>query len=103
MSAIKKKILLISIVCLYGVVLICATLYVPVKATILDGDNSYTELGYYPIWEIGKYNSNPPGNQGEDPGPGITMRLNITAWIIQYIFISAVFASLFYRTRKHFF
>jgi hypothetical protein len=90
--------------------MISATLYVPVKANISNGTkddpDAYTELGYYPLWEI-KNEPEPTSHSATpqaQPGSGtvIRVRINVTAWVIQYIAITLVFLSLLIRTRNYF-
>jgi hypothetical protein len=99
----KEKTALKIIAAVYTVAMIFATLYVPVKAVIGNGQDIHTELGYYTLWDV-LSQSSPSSHPGKDTGAESRMvvTLNITAWIIQYIFITAVFGSMYYRVRRHF-
>jgi hypothetical protein len=88
----KKKVALMITIGMYIAVIVFTSLYVPVKAFIqVKGEDTYMEYGYYPVWKI-------RGAAVENPGLDIS--INITAWIIQYMFITLVFIILLFRTLR---
>jgi hypothetical protein len=101
----KKKIILTLIVCAYIIIISGATLFVPVKATVHKGDtddpdaDAMEEMGYYPIWEV--LGKNATAVQ-KDSGLRVTIILNTTAWIIQYVFLTLLFVSMLYQTHRYF-
>ncbi|UCH94588.1 MAG: hypothetical protein JSV88_30570 [Candidatus Aminicenantes bacterium] len=94
----KKKVILTLIVGPYIAAMIYSSLVVPVIASVgcQDADTAY---GYYPIWKIIPSTPSKPNSAAEVP---ITLKLNVTAWVLQYVFITVVFISLLLRTLKHF-
>jgi hypothetical protein len=94
----KKKMTIGVIVGVYIALVICASLFVPVIASIGTEDPDMV-YGYYPLWEVSQSSHSSPGPAEELP---ITVKINITAWIIQYVFLTLVFVSLLLRTLKHF-
>ncbi len=79
---------------MYIAAMVFTSLYVPVKASVrLEGEaeDTYTEYGYYPVWEI---------REAKAENPGMEVSINITAWVIQYLFITLVFIFLFLRARR---
>jgi hypothetical protein len=94
----KKKPVLSLIIGIYITVMIYSFLFVPVKASIGDKDPEPV-YGYYPIWKLSQ---SPQSFPGSPPGVTITLKLNITAWVLQSMFITLVFISLLLRALKHF-
>jgi len=84
---------------IYIIVMVYSFLFVPVKASI-DNKDAETVYGYYPIWELSQ--STQSVHESPPDIPPITLKLNITAWLVQLMFISLVFISLLLRTLKHF-
>lgn len=94
----KKKLVLSLIIGIYITVMVYSFLFVPVKAS--TGEKyPETVYGYYPLWKL-----NQTTQSFRDPPPSvpITLKLNITAWVLQLMFITLVFISLLLRTLKHF-
>ena len=90
----KKKLASLVIIGLYIAVMLYASVFVPVKAEFAPGDGDvYTEHGYRYIWSIGS---------AEYESRGIGVSLNVRAWVVQYVFITLIFASLLFHARKHF-
>lgn len=94
----KKKIALSVIIGIYIIVIVYSFLVVPVKASIEDKDPE-TVYGYYPIWKLSQATQSLHEPQPDIP---LTLKLNITAWLLQLMFITLVFISLMLRTLKHF-
>jgi hypothetical protein len=85
----KKKVALLITIGLYIAVIVFASLYVPVKASIrVEEGDTYMEYGYYPVWKI---------REAAAENPGMDISINITAWVIQYVFITLVFILLLSR------
>ena len=78
--------------------LVYSFLFVPVKASIGDRDPE-TVYGYYPIWKLSQ---SAQSFLDSPPDIPLTLKLNITAWMLQLMFITLVFISLLLRTLKHF-
>jgi hypothetical protein len=88
----KKKVTLMITIGMYIAVIVFTSLYVPVKASIqVEEGDTYIEYGYYPVWKI-------RGAAAENPG--LVISINITAWVIQYVFITLVFIFLLARTLR---
>jgi hypothetical protein len=94
----KKKLVLSLIIGIYITVMVFSFLFVPVKASIGD-KYPETVYGYYPIWKLCQSTQS---FQGPPPDVPITLKLNITAWVLQLMFITLVFISLLLRALKHF-
>ena len=94
----KKKLVLSVIIGIYIIVMVYSVLFVPVKASI-DNKDAETVYGYYPIWELSQSTQSRHESPANIP---ITLKLNITAWLLQLMFITLVFISLLLRTLKHF-
>ena len=93
----RKRMILTVIIVGYIGVITYTTLFVPVKASMAVGNGeTYREYGYYPLWEIN--NSLKQGQEGE----AVSLTINVTAWVIQNIFITLVFISLFYSVSRHY-
>ena len=94
----KKKLVLSLIIGIYITAMVYSFLLVPVKASIGD-KYPETVYGYYPLWKLSQ-----SAQSFQDPPPSvpITLKLNITAWVLQLMFITLVFISLLLRTLKHF-
>jgi hypothetical protein len=105
---IKKTFSYIAIINIYIVLMVFASFYVPIKAVISyggeDDPDAYTQLGYYPIWEIKKKSHEEQEQVSSNPvsGPEIDIRINVTAWVIQYIAITLIFLSMLYRNWRRF-
>jgi hypothetical protein len=93
----KKKPLLFLMIGIYITVMVYSFLFVPVKASIGEKDPEIA-YGYYPLWKLVQ---STPSFQDSPPEDPITLKLNITAWVLQLIFITLVFISLLLRTLKH--
>lgn len=100
-----KKWVFRLIVAGYIVSIIAATMFVPVKAMVSHNQpgqsdaDAMEDMGYYPIWQVlGKKDT---GIQPE-PGLHVNITLNHTAWIIQYIFFTLMFISLYYQAHRHY-
>lgn len=90
----KKKLTFGIIIGVYIVLMAYSSVFVPVKAEFTPGDgNVYKEHGYNYIWGI---------SDAEEESPGLRVSLNVTAWVVQYIFVTLIFASLLFQARKHF-
>lgn len=77
---------------MYIAVIVFTSLYVPVKASIqVEEEDTYMEYGYYPVWKI---------REAAAENPGLDISINITAWVIQYVFITLVFIILLFRTLR---
>ena len=77
---------------MYIGVMLFTSLYVPVKASIrVEENDTYTEYGYYPVWRI---------REAAAENPGMSISINVTAWVIQYVFITLVFIILLSRTLR---
>jgi hypothetical protein len=94
----KKKLVLSLIIGIYISIMVYSFLFVPVKASIGD-QYPETVYGYYPIWKL---NQSTQSFRDSLPDAPITLKLNITAWVLQLMFITLVFISLLLRTLKHF-
>jgi hypothetical protein len=94
----KKKLVLTVIIGIYITIMVYSFLFVPVKASI-DNKEAETIYGYYPIWKLSQ---SVQSLHESPPDIPITLKLNITAWLLQLIFINLVFISLLLRTLKHF-
>lgn len=80
------------IIGMYMAVMVFTSLYVPVKASIqVEEEDTYMEYGYYPVWKI---------REAAAGNPGLVISINITAWVIQYVFITLVFIILVFRTLR---
>jgi hypothetical protein len=85
----KKKVALIITIGTYIAVMVSTSLYVPVKASIrVEEEDTYVEYGYYPVWKI---------REAKVENPALEVSINITAWVIQYVFITLVFIFLLLR------
>lgn len=77
---------------MYIAVMVVTSLYVPVKASIqVEEGDTYMEYGYYPVWKI---------REAAAENPGMSISINVTAWVIQYVFITLVFIILLFRTLR---
>ncbi len=94
----KKKLVLSLIIGIYITAVVYSFLLVPVKASVGE-KYPETVYGYYPLWKL---NQTTQSFQDSAPDVPISLKLNITAWVLQLIFITVVFISLFLRTLKHF-
>ena len=94
----KKKLVLSVIIGIYIIVMVYSFLFVPVKAS-LDNKDAETVYGYYPIWKLSQ---SVQSLHESPPAIPITLKINITAWLLQLVFITLVFISLLLRTLKHF-
>jgi flagellar basal body-associated protein FliL len=94
----KKKLVLSLIIGIYITVIVYSFLFVPVKASIGD-KYPETVYGYYPIFKLSQSTQS---FHESSPDVPITLKLNITAWVLQMMFITLVFISLLLRTLKHF-
>jgi hypothetical protein len=94
----KKKLALSLIIGIYITVMICSFLYVPVKASI-DDEDPESIYGYFPIWKLSQSPQSVPGSPSQ---ASITLKLNITSWVVQLMFFTLVFIALLWRTLKHF-
>jgi hypothetical protein len=94
----KKKLVLSVIIGIYITVMVYSFLFVPVKASI-DNKDAETVYGYYPIWKLSQSMQSLHESPPDIP---LTLKLNITAWVLQLVFINLVFISLLLRTLKHF-
>lgn len=94
----KKKPVLSLIIGIYITLMVYSFLFVPVKASIGD-KYPETAYGYYPIWKLNQSTQSLQASPRDAP---ITLKLNITAWVLQLMFITLVFISLLLRTLKHF-
>jgi len=101
----QRKIALTLVIVIYSIIMVLATLFVPIRATVSYGSASdpdaYTELGYYPIWLIGKQQAE-TSSTGPASHTQVAVSINLLAWVIQYVVLTAVFGSLYYRTRRHY-
>jgi hypothetical protein len=94
----KKKLVLSLIIGIYITAMVYSFLLVPVKASIGE-EYPDTAYGYYPIWKL---NQTTQSFQDSPPDVPITLKLNITALVLQLMCITLVFISLLLRTLKHF-
>lgn len=91
---VNKKNLLRLITGLYITVMVFTTFYVPVKASLkISEDETFTEYGYYLIWEVLREHG---------AKTKIKISLNLIAWILQYMFLTLVFISMYIRTVRHY-
>lgn len=93
------------IIIAYIALMIAATIFVPVKAMVSHSQSAQSdadameEMGYYPIWQV--LGKKEPETRPES-GLHVTVSLNRTAWIIQYIFLTLAFISLYYQAYRHY-
>ena len=109
----KKKTSLNLIVFVYAGLMVASTLFVPVKAYIGsaggDDPDAYTELGYYPIWNLAQNDADKNDtdqNNGTNQTPVKTTRvvisLNVSTWIVQNTFITLFLGCFYYRTYRYY-
>lgn len=94
----KKKLVLSLIIGIYITAVVYSFLLVPVKASIGE-EYPETVYGYYPIWKL---NQTTQSFQDSPPDVPITLEVNVTALVLQLMFITVVFISLLLKTLKHF-
>lgn len=88
----KKKVSLMITIGMYIGVMVFTSLYVPVKASIrVEKNDTYMEYGYYPVWRI---------REAAAENPGMSVSINVTAWAVQYMFITLVFIVLLSRALR---
>jgi hypothetical protein len=96
----KKKWFLIFLAGGYIVLMVDSILFVPVKASIGETDPD-TVYGYCALWEF--YLTDQSFQRDDSASsPPLTLKINITAWVLQYLFFTLVFITLLIRTLKHF-
>jgi hypothetical protein len=96
----KKKWLLIFQVGGYIAIMIYSTLFVPVKASIGETDPD-TAYGYCALWEL-SLPDRPPQRSDSATSPPLTLKINVTAWVLQDLFFTLVFIILLIRTLRRF-
>jgi hypothetical protein len=109
----KRKGVIVTIVGVYILVMISAALFVPVRAFIIGHDGrsgiadmeANSEYGYYPIWAVSSFNQKQISDNRTAPAAGnirVVMVLHVTSWIVQYVFVTLIFASLLFQARRYY-
>lgn len=113
----KRKSVIWIIISVYMVLVVCATLFVPVQAYVVSANGvsgemdaeAHAEYGYYPLWAVAGFNEHEKrlAQEAVVRGEGavytqVFLRIKVSAWIVQYVVLTVGFASMLWQVRRHY-